>query len=189
MAGHDLIESQLRVLARRLPAPIVEELADGLTETYQAQLERLGDPHAAARAAVAEFGDADTISAAFVRDAPVRAAARVLLATGPVVGTVWASALVSAQVWTWRVPTAVPLSVGAALVMVVAALALAQAVSHHYKAVRLAAASGACGLVLVDLAALATARTMALPTILIVCALTVSLARIVMVTQMLIRIR
>ncbi|GIH25318.1 hypothetical protein Aph01nite_36280 [Acrocarpospora phusangensis] len=138
---------------------------------------------------MAEFGDADTISAAFVRDAPVRAAARLLLATGPLVGMVWGSALVSAEVWTWPVPTAVPVSVGAVLLMVVATLALARAVSHHYKVLRRAVVSGACGLVLVDLAVLTTARAMALPSVLIICALTVSLARIVLVTQMLIRIR
>lgn len=189
MAGHDLIDSQLRVLARRLPAPFVEELADGLTETYQAQLQRLGDPGAAAREAIAEFGDADTICAAFVRQAPSRAAARVLLATGPMVGVVWAIALVSAQAWTWPMPSAAPLSVGATLVLVVAALALTQTVSYHYRAVRLAAVSGAFGVVLVDVTVLTTARVMALPSILIVCALTASVARVVLTAQMLIRIR
>ncbi|NAS21028.1 hypothetical protein GT755_04920 [Herbidospora sp. NEAU-GS84] len=179
MAGHDLIDSQLRVLARRLPGPVVEELADGLTETYQAQLQRLGDPQAAALEAVAEFGDADSICAAFVRQAPSRAAGRALPATGPIVGAMWAIALVNAQAWTWPMPSTAALGGGAALT---------QTVSYHYKAVRLAAVSGAFGMVLVDVTVLTTATVMALPSILIVCALTGSVARVVLTAQMLIRI-
>lgn len=60
MAGHHLIDAQLTVLATRLPAQAVEELADGLLEAYEARLAD-ADPDVAARAAIAEFGDADTI--------------------------------------------------------------------------------------------------------------------------------
>ena len=37
MASHDLIEAYLAELRRRLPADTVDELADGLIETYDGQ--------------------------------------------------------------------------------------------------------------------------------------------------------
>jgi hypothetical protein len=107
MAGHELIAAQLDILARRLPAQAVQELADGLAEAYEAQLAALGDPGAAARAAITEFGDAEVITAAFVRDSPWRRTAMALLATGPVMAALWAVTLISARMWTW--PIAPPL--------------------------------------------------------------------------------
>ena len=35
MAGHQLIDDYLTSLARRLPDEVVDELADGLAETFQ----------------------------------------------------------------------------------------------------------------------------------------------------------
>ncbi|WP_067143937.1 hypothetical protein [Microtetraspora malaysiensis] len=189
MACHELIDHELRILARRLPAPVVEELADGLAETYQTLLTRLGDPGAAAKATLAQFGDADTVSAAFVRAAPGRAAARLLLITGPLVGVVWATVLVTTQAWSWPAPIQARLAVGAALGIVVLALALTVRTTYHYKAVQVGALSGACGLLLLDVTALAGASALAVPSFLIACALAVSLARIVLVAQMLLRFR
>jgi hypothetical protein len=63
MAGHPLIAAELEALAQRLPSQAVEELADGLAEAYEYQLHEHGDPAAAARAAIAAFGDADTVTA------------------------------------------------------------------------------------------------------------------------------
>jgi hypothetical protein len=39
----------------------------------------------------------------FTRQAPGRRAARLLLATGPLVGACWAAALTSGRAWTWPV--------------------------------------------------------------------------------------
>jgi hypothetical protein len=57
-----LITSYLAALFARLPAGIVEELADGLAETYQDYLRHGLALDRAAEAAVAEFGDPDTIA-------------------------------------------------------------------------------------------------------------------------------
>ncbi|GII54156.1 hypothetical protein Pth03_25450 [Planotetraspora thailandica] len=70
MADHELIERHLRALGDRLPGHVVEELTDGLAASYEDQLERLRDAEAAAHAAIADFGDADTVAAAFVRASP-----------------------------------------------------------------------------------------------------------------------
>jgi hypothetical protein len=189
MAGHELIDRELRILARRLPAPVVEEVADGLAETYRAELDRLGDPDSAARAALAEFGDADTVSAAFVRVAPGRATARLLLALGPIVGGGWAAVLVTGRAWTWAVPGPAWTAGGTALAVVVVALALAVVTRCHYRAVRLSALGGAFGLVLLDIAAITMAVIVAVPDVGVVCAMAGSLARIGLVTRALIGYR
>jgi hypothetical protein len=54
-----LIRGYLDTLAARLPASVTDELADGLTETYQFHRSRGLAPEAAAKAAVAEFGPAE----------------------------------------------------------------------------------------------------------------------------------
>ena len=63
-------------LDAQLPAPIVEELADGLDQTRQHYLTQGLDPGTAAAAAVAEFGEPGVIVAAFTRLSPARRAAR-----------------------------------------------------------------------------------------------------------------
>ena len=68
MAGHHLIAAYLTALTRRLPADPVDELRDGLTETYQRHRLAGLDPDAAARAAVTEFGEPELVIAAFVPD-------------------------------------------------------------------------------------------------------------------------
>jgi hypothetical protein len=89
-----LIRGYLQVLADQLPASIVDELADGLTETYRFYLSRGLSASAAAEAAVQEFGSPEEILAGFARVNPARRAARRLLGLGPVVGGCWVAALV-----------------------------------------------------------------------------------------------
>jgi hypothetical protein len=88
-----LIRGYLQCLAAQLPGPIVEELADGLTETYRSYRSRGLSADAAADAAVEEFGSAEEILAGFARVNPARRAARRLLGLGPVVGGFWVTAL------------------------------------------------------------------------------------------------
>ena len=86
MRGPGLISGYLDALAGQLPGPVVEELAGGLEDTYRRHLGLGLASEAAARAAVAEFGDPGLIAAEFARAHPARRAARRLLAAGPVVG-------------------------------------------------------------------------------------------------------
>jgi hypothetical protein len=127
-----VIGAYLAGLSSRLPGPaaaraaIVAELEDGLWTATAAHRARGLPPEAAARAAVAEFGDPGTVAAGF---GPALAAAtgrRVglgLLATGPLVGTSWL--LAAATTWRWagqRPPAA--LGLVAALVGLVLAVAV-----------------------------------------------------------------
>jgi hypothetical protein len=154
VAGHRLIDAHLDALARRLPGDAVDELADGLSETFQRRLD-LGLPvEVAARSAIAEFGAVDVIVAAFVRQAPGRLAARALLASGPVVGVCWAAAMVTDEAWTWPVPGSVRVAFGAALVTVVVALALAATARRSYRRTRIASFAG-LALLALDTGALA----------------------------------
>ena len=122
MAGHPVIVGYLQALARRLPADVVDELADGLEETYRAGLARGRHPDDAARAAVAEFGEPDVVIAGFVALAPGRRAARALLCWGPLVGSCWGLALVTGRAWTWPLPNEARPAFGLVLLAVVAAL-------------------------------------------------------------------
>ena len=83
MPGPGLITGYLETLSGQLPWPVVEELADGLEETYRRHLGLGLAPDAAAEAAVAEFGAPELIAAEFARAHPARRAARRLLVTGP----------------------------------------------------------------------------------------------------------
>lgn len=153
MADHVLIGTHLAVLRRRLPAQVVDELGDGLTETYQHHRARGLDPAAAAAAAVAEFGDPDLITAAFTRQAPGRRAAVALLATAPVYAACWGTSLIISRAWTWPIPTAAGVAFGLTL-LGVAALFAAAATGRSYSRTRLAIAGGV-GLVGLDAAMLA----------------------------------
>ena len=109
---------------------IVAELEDGLwaaTATHQA---RGLTPAEAARAAVAEFGDARTVAAGFGAELAAATGRRVglgLLTTGPLVGTSWL--LVVAATWT-RTGRQPPAALGlvAALVGLVLMVAVPSAV-------------------------------------------------------------
>lgn len=162
MAGHDLIDAYLAALACRLPADVVDELADGLTETYlRHQCAGLG-PEAAARAATAEFGLPEVVVAAFVRQAPGRRAALMLLCSGPIVGLCWATALVAGHAWTWPVPTVLRAAFGVTLLVVVAMLVLAATGHRSYRRTRIAAGAG-LGLIGLDGAILTTVVLIAPP--------------------------
>jgi hypothetical protein len=140
-----LIRGYLAGLAARLPAPVVEELADGLTETYRFYLSRGLAPEAAASAAVAEFGPAEEIADGFAQVNPARHAARRLLGMGPVVGACWVAALLTSRAgrgWAgWIAPGPAWAVAGLALAGLIGLLAVA-ALGGRY---RLAAATGVAG--------------------------------------------
>ena len=163
MASHQLIDAYLAGLAGRLPADTVDELADGLIETWH---HHLGDgltPERAARAAIAEFGAADRIADEFVAHAPGRRIARLLLLTGPVMGACWGTSLVATKVWTWPIPIALGLAYPAVLLATVALLVGAATSRHSYRRTRL---GGLAALVLIVLdAAMIGAVGMLAPTV------------------------
>ncbi|MFB4269662.1 hypothetical protein [Nonomuraea sp. GTA35] len=162
MAGHELIDAELALLARRLPNQAVEELADGLAEAYEAHLAALGEPGAAARAAIAEFGDAEVITAAFVRNSPWRRTAMALLATGPIMALLWGATLISAQMWTW--PIAPPLRIAYGLALAATVLTLLGVVreKHAYRRTQSATLVAVSALILLD-AGMLTAAVVSMP--------------------------
>jgi hypothetical protein len=160
MAGHQLIDAYLAELATRLPAEVVDELADGLGETWRRHQAVNGDTTAAAQAAIAEFGTVQQVSDAFVAQAPGRRLARLLLASGPLVGAVWGVTLVADHVWRWPVPTAVAAGYVLALLAVVILLVSAGARRATYRRTRLGMV-GALGLVALDLGMVVAALTLA----------------------------
>jgi hypothetical protein len=136
-----LIAEYVTGLHQSLPADIADEAATGLIDTYQDHLDSGVSDQVAAHAALAEFGDLTMVVGEFTRQAPGRHAARLLLASGPVVGACWAAALVLSRAWTWPLPTAARLSFGAVLLLAVLALALAASSQHSYHRTRLTAAA------------------------------------------------
>src|SRR5262249_36564570 len=132
MSEPRLISGYLAVLADQLPAPIVEELADGLTETHRSYLQQGMAPDLAAASAVAEFGEPQEIVAEFARVNPARRAARRLLGIGPVVGACWAAALITDRASAWPVPLTARIVVGLALITIIVLLA-ASALSTRYR--------------------------------------------------------
>jgi hypothetical protein len=160
MASHRLIDSYLAHLAARLPAGTVDELADGLTETWQHHLERGLSAERAARAAIAEFGAATRIADEFVAQAPGRRTARLLLATGPALGVCWGTSLVAARVWTWPIPPAAGAAYVVALLVTVALLIGAATSRHSYRRTRLGGI-GALNLVLLDAAMIGAVAVLA----------------------------
>ena len=183
MPGPGLIEDYRAAVSAQLPASIVDELADGLAETYRSYLDQGLDPDAAARAAVAEFGEPALVVAAFTHASPARRAARRLLMTGPVVGACWGAVLVAGRAWTWPVPVAVRALLGMALAGAIVLLAVA-ALLPRYRPARRAATAACAGLAAVDAAAIAAVTVLAryapLPVLLAVPA---SAARIVFTTR------
>ncbi len=144
-----VIREYLAVLSAHLPAPVVEELADGLAETHQSYLRQGLVPDPAAEAAVAEFGDPHAIMAAFARVNPARRAARRLLVAGPAVGGCWAAALITGRVWDWPLPLPVRILPGLVLISVIGLLAAA-AFGARYQLAARAGAAGCVGTALLD---------------------------------------
>jgi hypothetical protein len=154
--GSGLIQEYQDALSAQLPARIVDELADGLAETYGSYLDQGLSPDAAARAARAEFGEPQVVAAAFTRASPARRAARRLLVTGPAVGACWAAVLVAGRAWSWPVPGAVRVLSGAVLIIVIALLAAA-ALARRYRTARRAAAAACAALAAMDAVAVVAA--------------------------------
>jgi hypothetical protein len=149
MSEPRLISDYLAVLAAQLPASIVEELADGLAETYQSYLRQDLAPDLAAGSAVAEFGDPRVIVSAFARVNPARRGARRLLLTGPVVGGCWATVLITSRAWAWPVPLAARIVLGLALLTVIGLLAAA-ALGTRYRLADRAGIAGCLGVTMFD---------------------------------------
>ncbi len=161
MPESSLIAGHLAALAARLPARIVEELADGLDETYRRYLDGgLGD-EAAARAAIAEFGDPQLIAASFTAAGPARRAARRLLVAGPGAGLCWGIVLITSRAWTWPVPDAARGVFGAALFLAVALLACA-AFGQSYRAVSHTAVAGCTCIAVLDILMIGLSTSLAL---------------------------
>src|SRR5260370_2880048 len=131
-----LINAYLAGLHQRLPAAVADEAADGLIETYEHHLATGSGEQAAAHAAVAEFGDLPLVVSEFTRQAPGRRAARMLLATGAVVGACWAAALILSRAWTWPGPGPVRPTFGAILLLAVITRAVAAARRRSHRRAR-----------------------------------------------------
>lgn len=149
MSGPRLIQDYLASLSAQLPAEIVEELADGLGETYHFYLRQDLAPERAAQRAVADFGEPHVILADFNRANPARRAARRLLRIGPGVGACWAAALIADQAWTWPLPLPARVLPGLAVITVIALLAVA-AFGTRYRLAALAGIAGCVGTVVLD---------------------------------------
>jgi hypothetical protein len=178
MSEPRVIGAYLAVLAAELPAPIVEELADGLAETYQSYLRQGLAPDQAAESAVAEFGDPHVIAAELARVNPARRGARRLLLTGPVVGGCWAAVLVTGRAWAWPVPLPGRIGFGLVLLTVIGLLAAA-ALGTRYRAAARAGIAGCVGIAAIDAIAI-TGVMLASPsvTLVMIGAMAASTARI-----------
>jgi hypothetical protein len=178
-----LIRDYLAVLAARLPAPIVEELADGLAETYQSYRRQGLAPGRAAGSAVAEFGDPHVIVAEFTRANPARRGARRLLLAGPVVGGCWAAVLITGRAWAWPLPLPARIGFGLALLTVIGLLAAA-ALGTGYRAAARAGIAGCLGIAAIDTLA-TTSAMLAIPAVtpVMIAAMAASAARIALSVQ------
>ena len=78
MSGSGLIAGYLGALSRQLPGHVVEELADGLEETYRRHLSLGLAPEAAARAATAEAAPTRAAGLSAYADATVLAHRKLL---------------------------------------------------------------------------------------------------------------
>jgi hypothetical protein len=144
-----LIADYRSALSHRLPEPLVDEIADGLAETYEYYVATGIAPDQAAQAALAEFGDADTIAAAFAIDAPARRTARALLAMGPVTGACWVVALISEHAWRWFLPGSATGGLGIVLAAIISLLACA-ARTGSYRLGRRAMTAACLALIALD---------------------------------------
>ncbi len=107
MAEHRLTAAYRDDLLIRLPAHLADEVSDGLADAQEKYLAQGLTPGESARAAIAEFGSPGVVADAFRRASPAWSAARGLILTGPVVGGLWAAALITGHAWLWPVPPAI----------------------------------------------------------------------------------
>jgi hypothetical protein len=157
MASHALIDAHLAALrARGLPMAAVDELADGLIETYDERLRDGLDHDSAATKAVTEFGTVEEISEGFGRHAPGHRAAVTLLNTGPIVGGCWAASFVGGRVWTWPHAGTAALILAAGLLLTVAVLEVARLRYRNYAQTKAASLIGSISVLGLDTALIAT---------------------------------
>ncbi len=134
--GDEEIGAYLADVAARLPGPagarrdIVAELGTGLADAADAHRCAGLDPAGAARAAIAEFGSPDQVAAGFrgeLAATRARRTALALMASGPVIGTLWVTAALASHLGTlpWQLVSLPP---DARLAMHLAMIALAAAI-------------------------------------------------------------
>jgi hypothetical protein len=116
-AGSQLIDAYLGDVAAALPGParartdIVAELRSGLLDAVEAYRSAGLPPAPAAEAAIREFGDASRIAAGLHPELAAHQARRLasaLVATGPLIGLLWATAALASHIgirpalpWQW----------------------------------------------------------------------------------------
>jgi len=160
MPQHPLIDAYLLELRGQLPGEVVDELADGLMETYDhLQVGGLA-PDQAARAALVDFGTTEEIVAGFAHLVPGRRTARALLASGLLLGGCWAITLLASHAWRWPIPVAGRVGFAALLLGVVAVLAMTARASYRHTR-RSAALAGISGLLLLDASAIVAVTVLA----------------------------
>lgn len=107
------VESYLAEIAARLPGParahaeIVAELRAGLLDAVEVHLATGMSPSQATAAAIGEFGHPRQVADAFRPELAAHQARRVaiaLLATGPLVGLLWATAALASHIGLHRAP-------------------------------------------------------------------------------------
>jgi hypothetical protein len=110
-ANRDAVADYLAVVTTQLPGPpsaraaITDELRDGLLEALETHQARGCSQAEATAAVIAEFGDPNTVAAAFKPELGAVQARRVavgLLVTGPLVGLTWIAAVVVNVLPLWR---------------------------------------------------------------------------------------
>ena len=152
MADHRLIAAYRDELLARLPSHLAEEVSGGLADAQEKYLDQGLHPDQAARAAIAEFGSPGVVVEAFRRASPVWSVVRALIVTGPVVGGLWAAALITSHAWQWPIPVAMRLAAGLVLAASVLLLATASLARQH-QAARRACLAGSLSLAALDAAA------------------------------------
>jgi len=109
-AARPVIVAYLTDLAAGLPCgrstqgAMIAEVGDGLVDAVQAHVAVGAGPAAAAAAAVAEFGDPRSLAAGLAGELAGSAAHRIglaLVATGPIVGSVWVAAFAARSGLGW----------------------------------------------------------------------------------------
>jgi hypothetical protein len=109
--NRDAVADYLAAVAAQLTGPlsarvaVTDELRDGLLEALETHRARGCSQTQATAAVIAEFGDPDTVAAAFRPELGAVQARRValgLLVTGPLVGLAWIAAVVVNALPPWR---------------------------------------------------------------------------------------
>ena len=109
--SRDAVADYLAAVTTQLPGPpsaraaVTDELRDGLLEALETHQARGCSQAEATAAVIAEFGDPDTVAAAFGPELGAVQARRVavgLLVTGPLVGLAWIAAVVFNTLPPWR---------------------------------------------------------------------------------------